>query len=244
MRPWALLLLALTGCGDDGATDATLGVFAASSLTDAFSALEVAFEREHPDVDVAPSFAGSQILRIQIEQGAPADVYASADRAHMDALVAGGHVTGAEVFVHNALVVIVPPDNPAGIERFEDLPRAERLVLGDPNVPVGRYARELLSRTDFEEEVLAHVVSEEANVRLVRAKVELGEADAAIVYRTDASDRVRVIEIPDAVNVRADYHVGLVTRSERRALAREWIELLRGDAGRRALTEHGFAPAE
>jgi len=244
MRPWVLLALLCAGCGDDGASDATLRVFAASSLTDAFGALEREYERAHPHVDVSPSFAGSQILRLQIEQGAPADVFASADRAHMDALAEGGHVADAEVFAHNALVVIVPPDNPARIERFEDLPRAERLVLGDPNVPVGRYAREMLSRTDFGDAVLARVASEEPNVRLVRAKVELGEADAAIVYRTDATDRVRVIEIPEPPNVRADYHVGVVTRSDRRALARDWIDFLQSEAGRRTLTAHGFSSGD
>lgn len=243
------LALLLAGCG--GSSDeAPLRVFAASSLTEAFEELEREFERAHPGVNVEPSFAGSQVLRLQIEQGAPADVFASADLAHMEALVEGGHVDDSRAFAHNELVLIVPADDPDAIERFEDLPRAERLVVGNPNVPVGHYTAALLERADvrygdgFGESVRARVVSEESSVRLVRAKVELGEADAAIVYRTDAvaSSRVRAVPIPDDLDVEARYYVGVVSGTDHAALARQWVGFVQSEAGGEALRAHGFVP--
>lgn len=254
----------VAGCrAPDRPAEAALSVYAASSLTEAFTELGSVFEETHPDVRAELTFAGSQVLRVQIEQGAPADVYASADSAHMEALVREGLVRDARWFGGNELVVVVPPDNPAGIESFADLPRAERIVLGTASVPVGRYARAMLAAADsllrpgFEAAVLAHVVSEESNVRLARSKVELGEADAAVVYRTDAvpSERVRTVPVPDEVNVRADYLVGTVVRpgahpgegTGRRAgggesggLAADWVALVTSDEGRAVLERHGF----
>jgi molybdate transport system substrate-binding protein len=237
-----------SGCGPAEAGREQLGVFAASSLTEAFQEMEALFERAHPGTDAVVTFAGSQVLRIQIEEGAPADVFASADAEHVEALVDAGIVREARVFAHNRLVLIVPLDNPAGIEAFGDLPRARRLVLGTPDVPAGRYAREALTRAEahvrpgFRDAVLARLVSEEANVRLARAKVELGEADAAIVYRTDAlgSDRVRAIAIPDDVNVEAEYRMGVVDRPGGSELSEAWIELVLSDEGRAVLERHGF----
>lgn len=240
----AILLLA--GCTAAGQPDLT--VYAASSLTEAFTELEAVFERAHPSADVAVTFAGSQVLRIQIEEGAPADVFASADPRHMQALVDAGLAPGPRVFARNELVVIVPPDNPAGIDAFRDLARARRLVLGTKDVPVGRYAREVLEAADtlwgpgFRDAVMSGLASEEPNVRLARAKVELGEADAAIVYRTDAaaSERVRMVPIPDRVNARADYLIGVIEREGRSPLADAWIELVLSAEGRAVLERHGF----
>jgi molybdate transport system substrate-binding protein len=188
------------------------------------------------------------VLRVQIEQGAPADVFASADPEHMRALVEAGIVAESRVFAHNELVVVVPPDNPADIETFLDLPRARRLVLGTRGVPVGRYARAVLSAVDsllrpgFSDAVLEHLVSEESNVRLARSKVELGEADAAIVYRTDAaaSDRVRTIAIPDEVNVRAEYVVGVVARDGASPVAEAWLSAVLSPEGQAIFERHGF----
>jgi len=242
----------LAACGDGGAAGSSrLAVYAASSLTEAFGELETVFEASHPGTDVAVTFAGSQVLRIQIEEGAPADVFASANPEHMEALVREGLVADARVFARNELVVIVPTDDPAGIESFADLPRATRVVLGTADVPVGRYAREALAAADgrvrpgFAAEVLGHVVSEESNVRLARSKVELGEADAAIVYRTDAarSDRVRTITIPAEVNVRAEYLVGAVSGAAGAELARAWIDLVLSPEGQAVLARYGFMPA-
>ncbi len=226
----------------------TLHVYAASSLAESFAAMEHAFEATHPGTDVVLAFAGSQVLRLQIEQGAPADVFASADPEHMRALVERGRVRDSRIFAHNQLVLIVPPDNPARIQSFRDLPRASRLVIGTKNVPVGSYAREALRRAEaagqggFVASVLARVASEESNVRLVRAKVELGVADAAIVYRTDtvAAERVRTIEIPTDLNVSADYSIGIVDGASSTKLAEAWLAFVLSSEGRELLARHGF----
>ena len=243
----AVVAVVLAAC-ETPPESGTLSVYAASSLTEAFSELETAFEAAHPDIDVSVTYAGSQILRLQIEQGAPADVFASANLEHMQTLVDSGLVAESRVFVQNELVVIVPLDNPAGIESLEDLPEASRVVLGTRNVPVGRYARDVLRLAaptlgeGFEAMVLYRVVSEETNVRLARAKVELGEADAAIVYRTDAgsSDRVRIVEIPSEFNVIADYPIGVLRRTTVPATAEAWVGLLMSPEGRTVLARHGF----
>ena len=237
-----------TGCGSAEPERQPLRVFAASSLTDVFGAMAGAFEAANPDTDVVLAFAGSQVLRLQIEQGAPADVFASADPGHMESLVHDGLVTGQRVLAENELVVIVPQDNPAGIEAFADLARAERLVIGTPYVPVGAYAREALRRAGaagglpgFEAAVLGRVVSEESSVRLVRAKVEMGEADAAIVYRTDAvPGRVQTVQVPPCANVRARYLIGVVAGAENAAGGERWAGFVASPEGRRILSRHGF----
>ncbi len=224
-----------------------LNVYAASSLTDAFTAIEPAFEAAHDGIDVALSFAGSQVLRLQIEQGAPADLFASANPDHARALHDARLLRGVRPFAANELALIVPLDNPAGIDSFGDLTAAERLVIGTESVPIGRYTRAALSRTtaalgaEFEATVLSHVVSLEYNVRLVRAKVELGEADAGIVYRTDAvaSTRVRSIPIPADLNERAEYVIGIVTDGDTDP-AERWIAFLLSPKGQAILGEHGF----
>lgn len=242
-------LLAETGCGD-GST-ATLTVFAASSLTDAFSELERDFEAEHPGIDVVASTAGSQVLRVQIEHGAPGDVFASADPEHMEAVVSVGLVTGAHPFARGGLALVVPADNPAGIESLPQLPEAGRVVLGTPEVPVGRYARTMLDRADehygegFRARVEQRIVSLEPNVRLVLAKVELGEADAAIVYRSDVTSKraVKSIPVPPQLDVTAEYHVGILAHSTRSAMAGRWVEYLDSAPGQATLQRHGFLPA-
>lgn len=249
MRAFAAAVAAvlLTGCGEDQTARSPLRVFAASSLTEAFQEMADAFEAVYPRIDVVPVFAGSQVLRLQIEQGARADVFASADQRHLEALARAGLVTESRVFAGNELVVIVPRDNPAAIAAFADLPRATRLVIGTEHVPAGAYARAALKRaatrhgTDFEAAVLGSVASEESNVRLARAKVELGVADAAIVYRTDAvPGRVRVIPLPHEVNVRADYLMGTVAGTANPAGAELWLDFAASPAGQDILTRRGF----
>jgi molybdate transport system substrate-binding protein len=240
--------LCLTACAERPADQAAV-IYAASSLTDVLTELERAYEASTPGPGVDISFAGSQVLRLQIEQGAPADVFASANLEHMEALQRGGLVTNSRVFLRNELVVIVPRDNPAGIERFADLPKARRLVVGAPEVPIGAYTARLLAGADaqlgqtFSSAVRQRVVSEESNVRLVRAKVELGEADAAIVYRSDAaaSDRVQTITIPAPMTVHADYAIGALASSSRGRAVQRWLSFVVGDAAREVFTRHGFA---
>jgi len=230
------------------ASGVTLQVFAASSLTEAYEDLARGFEARHPNVAVQLTFAGSQALRLQIEQGADADVFASADERHMRALVELGDVVTSFVFARNELAVIVPLDDPAGIETFADLPEADSIVIGVESVPIGAYTRTLLENASaaygaaFAEAVWQRVVSEESNVRLVRAKVELGEADAAIVYLTDAaaSDAVRTVAIPAEVNVASAYYLGRVERTPRTEAADLFLDYVRSPAGRAALAARGF----
>jgi len=223
-----------------------LTVFAASSLTEAFRELGDAFAEAPGTTTPTLVFAGSQVLRVQIEQGARADVFASANVEHMNALASAGHVAKSEVFAYNELVVIVPKDNPTSIHDFSDLSHARRLVIGAPAVPIGIYTRKLFDRAErtlgaaLVSSIRSRVVSEESNVRLVRAKVELGEADAAIVYRTDASDTVQTIEIPSAISVRASYYIGLVGGPPHRDVARRWIAFVQSPRGRAILEKHGF----
>lgn len=226
--------LATLGC-ERAPTQARVEVFAASSLREVFADLEREFERAYPGVDVRVTFAGSQVLRLQIEQGARADLFASAHPDHTHALHQANLLTPGQTFAHNDLVVITPRAD-TRLTNLTDLPRAERVILGTPSVPVGMYADQILGRAGL----TPRVVSRETNTRLVRAKVELGEADAALVYRTDASDRVRVVELSPDQNVQARYQIA--TTPDASPHANAFLAYVLGRAGQQALTEHGFRP--
>ena len=242
--------LSATGCTGRTAQEdrSTLSIFAASSLADVFRELERVFEEEHIDTDVEISFAGSQILRVQIEQGASADVFVSANEAHMRALEDGGFVRDPRVLAMTDLVVIVPADNPAGIDHFDELDRASRVVIGTEYVPIGIYTRTVLDNASarfgapFVERVRKRVASMEANVRVVRAKVEVGEADAALVYRTDAqaSEHVRAIPIPDDINVQARFSIAMTTSTNQEEKAGRFLDFLRTRAARDVFAAFGF----
>lgn len=229
-----VITLCLAGCERPNSSQ-ELVVFAASSLKESFETLEREFEAIHPGVDVELVFAGSQALRLQIENGANASVFASANVEHMDALREAGKVGEPTVFARNALAVIVPNDSTA-IQTFEDVKNVSRIVIGAENVPVGRYAREVMRRSGAR----YNVVSEETNVRLVRSKVELGEADAAFVYKTDVlgRSRVRAVEIPPELNVMADYPIATVQPSNQ--LAELFLRFVLSTQGSRILEKHGF----
>lgn len=254
---WLVSTLAvIVGCRDapkdEGkapARETEVVVFAASSLGDAFRALVPAFERAHPGARVTFQFAGSQELRTQIEHGTAADVFASADTRHMDALEAAKRVSGVHVFARNEPVVVVAKDEREDLRAFADLARAERVVIGEASVPIGRYTLEILDRAsgalggDFRTRVEGHVISRELNVRQVLAKVTLGEADAAIVYRTDAlsaKEQVAVITIPAELNVVATYPIAEVSGAAHPTLARAFVDLVRSQEGRDVLAAHGF----
>jgi len=249
----SLLLLLTAGCSGTREENErmTLSVFAASSLTDVMPDLVEVFQGAHPDVDVAVTFAGSQVLRFQIEQGASADVFASANEAHMRALEDAGHVIRSRALAATDLVVVVPLANGAAIERFDQLAQATRIVVGTPFVPIGAYADTVLSKAsavlgeDFAADVRDRIASMESNVRLVRAKVELGEADAALVYRTDAmnSDRVGLVPIPDAFNVQAQFWVGVTMSSPRGDEAGRFLDFLSSPPAREIFRAHGFRSA-
>ncbi|HET6146560.1 MAG TPA: molybdate ABC transporter substrate-binding protein [Polyangia bacterium] len=228
-----------------------LVVFEAASLRDAFARLIPRFERDNASTKVVTNAAGSQELRAQIEHGAAADVFASADRKHMDALAAQGLVVGPTVFTCNQAVVVVRRALAATVKTLADLPRVDRIVLGAPEVPIGHYTVEILKKAaatlgaEFPGRVDAKVVSRELNVRQVLAKVRLGEADAGVVYRSDAvaaADQVSVIAIPPELNVAAQYPIAQVKSAPHGDLARRWIELVKSPTGAAALREAGFMP--
>lgn len=247
------LVLAACGRSNIAAEERTLTVYAAASLTDAFNEIGKAFAEEHPGVVVAFNFGGSQNLRTQIEQGAPADVFASANAKEMDTLVTGNFVEASapKVFLTNQLVVILPKDNPAGIASLEDLSKPElKLVLAAEDVPAGRYARQILDNlnaqfgADYKDKVLANVVSNEDNIRQAVTKIQLGEADASIVYVSDAvatPDLLR-IEIPADVNVLAEYPIAPLVRSENLELADEFMAYVLSSGGQATLKKWGFTP--
>jgi molybdate transport system substrate-binding protein len=260
--PYLLLLTALflAGCAST-ATPAsapeaqTLNIFAAASLTDAFTEIGKNFEAAHPNVTVTFNFAGSQALRTQIEEGAPADVFASANKTEMDALVTDALVAqGApQVFLNNKLVVILPANNTAALTKLEDLANPGiKLVLAAEEVPVGKYARQTLDAlngqfgSDFKDKVLANVVSNEDNVKQVVAKVQLGEADAGIVYTSDAvaASELKTIEIPTELNVIAQYPIARLTKSANADLGTAFVEYVLSADGQAVLQKWGFAPPE
>lgn len=224
-----------------------IDVFAASSLTEAFTDLEVFFETAHPDCDVRLTFAGSQTLRLQLEQGARAHVFASANPKHMTALVERGVIEQAHSFAENELVAVVPVARGSGYADSHDLVKIRRLVIGSPNVPLGAYTRTIFQRSrghfgpEWSERLRSQVVSEESNSRLVRSKVEMGVADAAIVYRSDAAFRpkLHVISFPDALRVRATYQVGVVARGRGKG-ASEFVRVLGSKTGQDILKRWGF----
>jgi molybdate transport system substrate-binding protein len=240
---------ALAGPGGGGPSG-SVRVLAAASLVEAFTEMAAAYGRAHPGQHVELTFAGSQVLATQIEHGTSADVFASADMAHAEALARGGLLRPARTFARNKLVVVAPA-RPGRVRGLEDLSRpGVRLVLAAPNVPAGRYAGELLSALEarggygagFRARVEANVVSRETSVRAVLAKVALGEADAGIVYRTDAasSDKVREVGLPAGTEVQAEYAIGVLVRSPAGPRAEAFVAFVLGPAGRSILLRHGF----
>ena len=221
-------------------------VFAASSLTDAFEELATSFEASHPGTHVVLVFSGSQVLRLQIEQGARADVFASADENHVEALVDAGLAWDPIPFATNALVIIASDsEGGAAISALSDLAMVEAIAVGTESVPIGRYTRALLDLLSADDPTLAaaiedRIVTRESNARLVRAKVALGEADAAIVYRTDATaPGVRAVSLPERYLVPVEYHVA-VTGEEPTEAGRAFAEYLLGPSGQEVLERHGF----
>ncbi len=233
-----------------------LVVFAAASLSGAFQDLGAAFERAHPGTRVRLNLAGSQQLAVQIEQGARADLFASADERWMAFAAERRLLAGpATVFATNRLVVILPASNPGRIGRLEDLARpGGKLVVGAESVPVGAYTRQVLARlagapgfpAEYERKVLANVVSQEENVKAVLAKVQLGEADAGVVYRSDAvgsaARHLRLLPVPAARNVVARYPVARLREARAPAAAAAFLALVLGPEGQAVLTRFGLEP--
>ncbi|NMB91209.1 MAG: molybdate ABC transporter substrate-binding protein [Chloroflexi bacterium] len=236
----------------------TLTVLAAASLTESFTELGHMFEEQNPGVTVSFNFAGSQQLAQQLDQGAAADVFASANNKYMDAAVESQRVNApdAQTFAKNRLVVIYPAGNPAGLSQLQDLAMPGlKLDLADETVPVGQYSVAFLDKASqddafgatFKDDVLSNVVSYEDNVKAVLTKVSLDEADAGIVYQTDitpdAADKVGTLEIPDELNTIATYPIAPIADSENPDLAQAFVELVLSPDGQALLGGFGFAPA-
>lgn len=261
LSAFLLMLVALpAACGggapDSRAEDVTLTVFAAASLTDAFTEIGADFDAANPGVTTVFNFAGSNALATQIDEGAPVDVFASANNTQMAAAVESGRVNAdAPVqFVTNRLVVVTPADNPGGIESLQDLAGDDVLiVLAAEEVPVGGYSLEFLDLASadpafgasFREDVLANVASYEENVRSVLNKVALGEADAGIVYTSDAAgvDGISQLGIPDALNVLAQYPIAALNDSANASVAAAFVDYILSGDGQAVLSSYGFGPA-
>lgn len=232
-------------------------VFAAASLAEAFTKIANQFEAEHPGTAVILNFAGSQQLAHQLSQGAPADVFASANEQQMAAAIATGRVRDGsqQPFVRNQLVVVYPADNPGRLQVLSDLATPGlRLIVAAPEVPAGEYAQSFLSAAAqndafgplFREGVLNNIVSYEENVRAVLSKIALGEADAGIVYTSDlngsAANQVGSLAIPEELTMVADYPIAPVIDGDEKKMAQTFIDFVLSDQGQELLSRYGFLP--
>jgi molybdate transport system substrate-binding protein len=258
----AMGLTATTACAPatspassvDGAVSSELTVFGAASLTDVLGELGQAFEAAHPGLAIVTSTDSSAALATQIEQGAPADVFLSADTENAQRLVRDGLAAGAAVvFAGNELAIIVPAGNPGAVTTPADLARPGlKIVAAGDQVPITRYATQLVTNlarvagypAGFARAYESNVVSREDNVKAVVAKIELGEGDAGIVYRTDAeaSSATETVDVPAAANVAASYAGVVVRDTPRQAMATAFLDWLLGPDGQAILASFGFSP--
>ena len=258
----ASLCILLVACGSSTTTSSTptstpapvtLNVFAAASLTESFTEISTVYQQQHPNITVKFNFNGSQILEQQIANGAPADVFASADQTNMQKASDAGLVNTPQVFVKNRLVVIIPANNPGNINSLKDLAnKGVKIVLGATAVPAGKYSRQALANmsqspdygSGYANAVLANVVSEEQNVKAVVQKVQLGEADAGFVYLTDVTpavtSKVKTIDIPDPYNVIAQYPIATVKSSPHPSDAQSFVDFVLSPAGQAILKKYNF----
>lgn len=251
-----LLVVLLAACGGEQAASSGPGstaptaatasgamtVFAAASLTDAFEAASEPFEQAHPGISMAFNFASSSTLATQITEGAPADVFASANQTQMDVVEDAGLVAGQRTdVVGNTLQIAVEPGNPKSIEGLQDLARDDvTVVLAAEEVPAGEYAREALDAQGIEVEP----ASLETDVRAVLSRVTLGEADAGVVYTSDvatAGDDVEAVDIPPEQNVPATYPIATLTDAPNAAAADAFVDYIVSDEGQELLREFGFS---
>jgi molybdate transport system substrate-binding protein len=262
----SMVVLGLASCGSGGSSGGgsgggggkqggTLIILAASSLTDAFGQLGNTFEKQNPGTTVKASFGASSDLLAQIQQGAPADVFASAAEEEMNAAEKDGLLSDKpEVFVKNREVIMVPKDNPANINSLEDMAKPDiKLVLAAKDVPAADYAVEILGKANreygpnFEKDVLSNVVSREADVRASVNRVVIGDADATFGYASDytpdISDKVKVIPIPPKLNIIATYPIAALKDAKEPDLAKKWVDLVTSGEGQKVLKKWNFEPA-
>ena len=256
--PLVLLIgLVLAACGKSSSASTSpsstkLTVLAAASLTKVFPQVGALFTKDHPGVTFSFSFAGTDQLAAQIQQGAPADVFAGASTKYGDQLASAHLIDHYKVFCTNQLVLITPSSNPAGITSPQDLATEPvKLIVGSDTVPVGTYTRTILTNLDavygagYSDEVLANVVSNEDSVTSIVTKIESGEADAGFVYITDslaAGSQVNTITLPADAQAVAKYPIAPVTASENAALAQRFADFVLTAPAQALLKEAGFGP--
>jgi len=252
-----------TGCSQQAAPSVTpalepvtLTISAAASLTEAFTEIGELFREQYPQVEIVFNFAGSQELAQQILLGAPVDVFASANQKQMDLVTDGlGPTPGNPAFfARNKLVIIYPADNPGQVADHSDLAKPGlTVVFAGSEVPVGQYSLDFLDKAEasglfepgYKQAVLANVVSYENNVRAVLTKIQLGEADAGIVYQTDASSAVSeigMLTLPDELNVIAEYPILVLPGNPAGEWGQTFVDFILADAGQAILIKYGFSP--
>ncbi len=237
------------------AEEGSIRIMAAASLTEVFNALKAGFEEKYQGIRLEINYAGSQALFSQINMGVAADIFASANIKYMDQLQGLDMVVNPTIFAHNKLLIAVFKKTEIDIQSFEDLIKNDiKLVIADESVPVGRYTVQVLEKqskkqglvADFQEKFIDNVISKELDVKSVVAKVELGEADAGIVYKTDVNssnkDNIMIVNIEDKYNVIADYPIALLKGISRKngEIANKFLDYLYSSEGGRILEEHGF----
>lgn len=256
-----LFLLAVTACAPQAAPakpSGTLTVMSAAAFMEPFQDIGRLFEEQHPGVKVEFNYAGSQQLAQQIAQGAPADVFASGNKTQMDVAVKTGRIgqNAAQIFASNHLVVIYPQDNPGKIASLQDLAKPGLKVdLAGKEAPAGQYALEFLEKASkdakfgptYKDDVIKNVVSYEENVKAVLTKISLGEADAGIVFVTDAAaappGSIGRLEIPEDLNVTASFLIATIQDSKNAELAGAFVDLVLSPAGQAILAKYRFMPA-
>lgn len=265
-----MLGVLLVGCGGNPSTSGTtsttttpsaqspvtLNIFAAASLTESFNEIATQYKTVHPNVTLKYNFNGSQILVQQIINGASADVFASADTTNMKKASDAGLVTSSQIFVQNKLTVVIPASNPGNITSLKDLAKkGVKIVVAAPSVPVGKYGLQVLDKMGksseygpaYETAVKANFVSQEDNVKAVVQKVQLGEADAGIVYRTDVTadvaNKVKLIDIPDNFNVIAQYPIAVTKNSAHATEAQDFVQYILSPKGQAVLEKYRFISA-
>ncbi|PRX19659.1 molybdate transport system substrate-binding protein [Orenia metallireducens] len=254
-----LVMMIMAGCQGSETTSSsepvTIRVMAAASLTEVFNDLKAAFEEKYDDVKLEINYAGSQALYSQIKSGVSADIFASANIKYMNQLDQADMVADPTIFARNKLVIVASKESAVEINGIKDLlQNGISLVIADKSVPVGRYTVQMLEKqsrnpqlpSDYQEKFLAAIVSKELDVKSVLAKVELGEADAGVVYQTDANasnqDKVKVVDIKDQYNVIATYPISPLKdiSSAHQAAAAKFLDYLYSDKGGDILEGRGF----
>jgi molybdenum ABC transporter molybdate-binding protein len=234
---------------DNAAT--TLVAFVAANATDPFNDIVKEFEASHADVDVTPEYAGTQVLETQLEQGAPADLFLSADLDHIKKLQGEGLVGEYYPVSMGHEVIVVPKDNPARVQSLQDLGTKQlKLVIGVEDVPIGKYTRQVFAKAaagygaGFPQAAFKNVVSLESNVKQILEQVALGEADAGIVYRTDVTpgyaSKVDVVEIPAEYEVESTNYIAVVVKSQNARLATALVQLAIGPEGQAVFARYGY----